>query len=162
MKKVWVAALFVGCVALLAALLWMFEGVRVSGRGMTPTIPNGKMVWVNKRFFEVSRGDVVLVKPADCVERQECEFVKRVIGLPGDEVMLEGGRAFVNGNKLVENYLAPGTETAEGAYLRDGEAVILGENEYVVLGDGREYSADSRAWGPVEKSGILGVAVFLN
>ncbi len=80
------------------------------------------------------------------------EYIKRVIGLPGEKVEGHDGRVFVDGRELVEPYLKQGPTT------RDFEPVTLGEHELWVMGDNRENSSDSRVFGPIQESTIVGRA----
>ena len=80
------------------------------------------------------------------------EYIKRVIGLPGETVEGRQNRVFVDGKELVEPYLPLGPTT------RDFPPVTLGENELWVMGDNRENSSDSRVFGPIDESTVVGRA----
>lgn len=111
-----------------------------------------------KQIGDVKRGDIVLftVPPAaGCPDGTECNFVKRVIGIPGDRVAIKNNATFLNGQELSEPYLAPGTKTLSGLATQNGVEVLLAPDEYFVMGDDRPRSSDSRAWGPVKLDLII-------
>lgn len=105
-------------------------------------------------FKELKRGDVVVFRyPKDPKQF----FIKRVIGLPGEQVKVEGGRVIIFNNENPE-----GKVLDERSYLRKdlmtngAVTVALNSNEYFVLGDNRQFSHDSRAWGPLPKEDVIG------
>jgi signal peptidase I len=121
----------------------------VDGTSMDPTYPAGTYLYGTPISTKLERGDVVLVDDGkeDCV-------VKRIIGLPGETVQLWRGRVFINRQMLVEPYLPKHTFTYPMEQARRGATFILGEKDYFVLGDNRLHSADSRAYGPVERKQV--------
>jgi signal peptidase I len=121
----------------------------VDGTSMDPTYPAGTYLYGTPISTKLERGDVVLVDDGkeDCV-------VKRIIGLPGETVQLWRGRVFINRRMLVEPYLPKHTFTYPMEQARRGATFILGEKDYFVLGDNRLHSADSRAYGPVERKQV--------
>lgn len=109
---------------------------------------------ITLRFGQPVRGDVIVFKaPPD----PDKDFIKRVIGLPGDSVMVKDGQVSVNGQLYDESsYLSPDVKTYGGAFLKDGESVVVPSGEYFVMGDNRPYSSDSREWGFVPAGNIIG------
>jgi signal peptidase I len=90
-----------------------------------------------------------------------CDYIKRIIGLPGETVRVAEGKYYVNGQLLDEsNYLAPTIITKPGAFTEDEREITLGEDQYFVSGDNRPGSSDSRYWGPINKKAIVGRAFF--
>ncbi len=129
--------------------LLFIQLVRVRGDSMWPALRHGQWVWVDRRVYrraQPARGDIVRLKDPS---RPDAWVVKRIVGLPGETVRLEGGRLSVNGIAFpVLEVMAP-----------DGQAPhdwATGPDEYVVLGDNQAHSTDSRDYGPVRRQAILG------
>lgn len=125
---------------------------------MEPSFLDHEYLIVNEisyRFEEPKRGDVIVFRYP--LNPQEF-FIKRVIGLPREKVQIKDGKVFIynidnpNGQVLDEPYLLTGTETNNTTK----DTVVLGENEYFVLGDNRNQSKDSRSFGSVKRSFITG------
>ncbi len=127
--------------------------VRVDGFSMRPTLEDGEFVLVSRmsyKFSEYERGDIVVFHfPLDPNE----ELIKRVIGLPGDHVRVEGGQVFLNGQLLEETYIAE-------APRYSGEWVVT-EGFLFVLGDNRNNSNDSKDWGLLPQENVVGKAVLI-
>jgi len=128
----------------------MIARVRVQKISMEPTLEPGEILLVNKlayRFGEIEHGDIVTFHyPLE----PELDYVKRVIGLPGDEVIVYGGQVSVNGQQLFEPYISAAPEYS-------GTWKVPEENLFV-LGDNRNPSADSHIWGFVPYGNIIGKA----
>jgi signal peptidase I len=115
---------------------------------------------VSYRFRQPQRGDVVIFKALSsepCADI-ECEYIKRVVGLPNERVKIQEGLVYINGQKLKEDYLLPGIKTSPGSFLEEGVERKVPEGEYLTLGDNRSHSRDSREFGPVPKERIIGKA----
>lgn len=127
--------------------------IRVDGSSMEPNFHDGNYVVVSRlayRFGEIERGDVVVFEfPSENGE----DYIKRVIGLPGDHVEIKGGYLYVNDMQLDEPYIM---ETPRRDY-----DVYVPSDMVVVMGDNRNDSTDSRAWGPMAIPDIVGKAVFV-
>lgn len=126
--------------------------VRVDGFSMRPTLQDGEYVLVNRltyRFDTPQRGDIIVFRSP--VSDQD--LIKRVIGLPGDRVQIYNGMVSVNGQELNEPYIA-----AAPAY--NGEWNVI-EGELFVLGDNRNDSSDSHAWGLLPLDNVIGKAVLI-
>lgn len=131
------------------------QAFRVEGTSMLPLLESGDRILVDKvayRFGTIGRGDVVVFwSPLD----PDVSFVKRVIGLPGDDVEVRGGVVFVNGTALDEKYV-PARFRGDESFSR----VTVSSGHYFVLGDHRNGSNDSRSWGEVPRKYIYGRAAF--
>lgn len=141
--------------------LLVMQPHKIKGSSMEPNFHDGEYLLTDKvtyRFGEVSRGDVVVFKAPPTFQD---EFIKRVIGLPGDQVWVENGKVFVNGQELSEPYLKAGVFTASGKTAPEGVHMTIPENQYFVLGDNREHSLDSRNIGFIEKDTITGRGWFV-
>jgi signal peptidase I len=135
----------------------MFQSLTVSGSSMYPTLFDNGNYWLNRSAYskqEPQRTDIVAIKdPEDGVL-----IVKRIIALPGESVYLNHGRVYVNSQLLKEPYLPDNTPTY--AYEKnESEFIVVGKDDYFVLGDNRNNSTDSRIFGGVPRKDILGRVV---
>jgi signal peptidase I len=149
----------------LVVYLFFMQPHQVNGQSMVPTFLSGEYVLTDKVSYKMRnpyRGEVVVIhapEAANCPKGTGCDFIKRIIGLPGEIVEVKNNHIYVNGTALEEPYIPADYETLAGKFTQHG-AITLGPDEYFVSGDNRPYSADSRTWGPVLKSGIIGRAFF--
>lgn len=127
----------------------------ISGEAMYPNYKDGQyyLTSIYKQGNELNRGDVIIFKAPPSPDR---DYIKRVIGLPGEKIMLKDGVVYINGEVLTEEY-ANGTETLGANFLQEGEEITVPEDEYFVLGDNRPYSSDSREWGFVPEENIISI-----
>lgn len=117
---------------------------------------------ISYKFREPMRGEVVVFHAppaAGCVEGTGCDFIKRIIAVPGDKVAVHDNAIWINGQKLPEPYIPDDFEILPGRATLN-EEIYLGPDEYFVSGDNRPHSSDSRFWGPITKDEIVG-RVFL-
>lgn len=140
-------------VILFAAINTVSARIRVDGSSMEPTLHTGEFVIVNKLSYKLSEpmiGDVIVFHfPRD----PEQEYIKRVIGLPGDRVEIRNGDVYVNDRPIEEDYIA-----ADPAYDIVSE---VPQDSLFVLGDNRNNSSDSHNWGPVPLDFVVGKAVLV-
>ena len=149
--------ILVAAAAFLVIYAFLFRPFQVNGLSMYPTFDNGENILTNLvvlRFAKPQKGDVIVFKaPIDA----EKDFIKRVMGLAGDTVMLSEGKVYINGKLLNESaYLGSQVQTNGGAFLQNGKTVTVPPNSYFVMGDNREFSSDSREWGFVPKDNVIG------
>lgn len=136
--------------------LFLYQPHQVKGASMEPNFHDGEYILTNKyeyRFSEPKRGDVVVFRSP---QNPEVDFIKRIIGLPGDRVKLLDNHYYINDVLLDESYIAPELFTYHGNYLKDGQEITVPPNSYFVSGDNRPRSSDSREWGPISKQAIIG------
>ena len=153
--KEWAQAIIAAVVLALLIRTFLFEIILVDGSSMLPTLQDADRVFVNKIGYIVGKpqhGDVVIFKTP---EDPHTNYVKRVIGLPGDRIMIRDGVVYVNGNALVEPYIL------EPPY-NDYAEITVPEGTFFALGDNRNGSKDSRDFhvGFVPLDNLLGEAVF--
>lgn len=118
---------------------------------------------ISLRFEKLKKGDVVVFQ-APNQENSEFkkDFIKRIIGLPGDTVFIKEETVFVEGKKIDESkYLKTEVKTYGGGFLKEGEPVTVPPGSYLVMGDNRTASSDSREWGFVKDSEIIGKSFFV-
>lgn len=136
---------------------YVLQSVKVVGRSMVPSLYDSQHYLLNRwvyHFHAPRQCDIVVLRdPSD-----NGFSVKRVIATPGDSIYLQNGYVYVNGSKLSEPYLAPGTPTFTDSKYRD-QLILCGKDQYFVLGDNRLNSIDSRVYGPVPRQNILGPLV---
>ncbi len=148
-------------------LLYLFvvQPNEVNGNSMVPNFQNRERILTDKlsyQFGEPKRGDVVVFKaPASepCSEN-ECEYIKRIIGIPGDRVMVSSGQVYLNGELLEQDFLPADFVTEPGSFCQEGVEVEVSEGNYLVFGDNRSHSRDGREFGPIPRKLILGKAFF--
>ncbi len=131
---------------------FVFQNFVVEGSSMVPTLMQGDRLIVSRLsyiFGQPERGDIIVFQYPFGPER---DFVKRIIGLPGETVAIQNGQVFINGKPLPP-------ETYVQNHSRDNYGPItLAEDEYFVMGDNRTGSSDSRSWGPMQAHFIIGKA----
>lgn len=143
--------------------LFVAQPNEVKGSSMFPTFKNGEYLLTEKlsyQFGDPKRGDVVIFKapPSEPCAADECEYIKRVIGVPGDKVMVQDGDVFVNGEMLDQSFLPEKVYTSEGEYMEEGVEKEVPKNEYLCFGDNRPNSRDGREFGPIKRDTIIGKA----
>ncbi len=155
----------IGLSLFLVVYLFFMQPHQVNGQSMVPNFQSGDYVLTDKvsyRFGEPQRGDVIVFHAppaAQCPTGTGCDFIKRIIGLPGETISVENGKIYVNGEELDETYLPESYVTEAGAYTQN-KNVTLQAKEYFAVGDNRPHSSDSRSWGPIKESEIVGRAFF--
>jgi len=136
---------------------------RVEGRSMEPSLLPNQYVLIDKltpRWAPYGRGDIVVIDPPeDFAQSRGIPFIKRVVGLPGDRVELKDGKVLVNGTALDEPYVfTEGGVRQPTDPIGGGSTWIVPTDQLFVMGDHRGASADSRVFGPVDISHVLGRA----
>ena len=152
-----IQSILIAASVFLVIYIFLFRPFEVNGQSMFPNFHDKEYVLTNLitlRFGAPVHGDVIVFKaPPD----PDKDFIKRIIGLPGDTVMVKDGSVYVNGSLLDESsYLSSDVKTYGGAFLRDGDTITVPPDNYFVMGDNRPYSSDSREWGFVPKGNIIG------
>lgn len=138
--------------------LFLFQPHKVDGSSMFPNFHDREFILTDKvtyRRSEPKRGDVVVFHAPP---PYDSDFIKRIIGLGGETIMVKGGYVYINQEKLTEPYLPDTYITTEKSFLREGVPYTIPEGYYIVFGDNRNNSSDSREWGPVARSSIVGRA----
>lgn len=134
---------------------------RVRGDSMLPNFHDDEYLLTEKlsyQFGEPKRGDVVVLHYP---ENPAVDFIKRIIALPGETILVRNGSIFINGQELTEPYLPNSLPTTGSSKIQEGKEFVIPENEYVVMGDNRTKSSDSRTWGTVPENMIIGKAFFV-
>lgn len=125
----------------------------VSGPSMEPNFHNNQYVLVDKLSYftrEPRRGEAVILRfPGD---PEKTRYIKRIIGLPNETIVISDSKVYINGKQIRESYIPEETLTEPDRQLK------LGKNEYYVMGDNRENSNDSRVFGAIERRFFVGLA----
>jgi len=146
--------------------LFVAQPNEVKGSSMFPNFKDKEFLLTDKltyQFNSPQRGDVVIFKapPSEPCAAEECEYIKRVIGLPGDKVKVEGGKVYLNGSLLDQSsFLGSEIITEPGSYSQEGVEMTVPDGQYLCFGDNRSHSRDGREFGPIEKNLIIGRALF--
>jgi signal peptidase I len=161
------AVLVVAIVVAILLRTFVVQTFFIPSGSMEPTLQIGDRILVNKLSYHlhsVKRGDIVVFsRPANenCGGPEVNDLVKRVIGLPGDLMSLSHGYVFVDGKRLNESWLPPSSQGVTdpgppGNAANLAHPYLVPANDYFVMGDNRTDSCDSRWWGPIPKSLIVG------
>ncbi len=127
---------------------------------MEPNFHNGEFILTNKILYKIrepKRGDVVIFKSP---RNKEVDYIKRIIGLPGDTVELKNNSFYVNDQIVDEPYLEPGVTIFGGSYLQEDSPITVPPGTFFVAGDNRPHSSDSREFGPIALEDFIGVAIL--
>lgn len=153
---------------LFGAAKFSLQNFKVQGTSMVPTLQDSEYILVDKlsyRFHLPSHGDIVVFKFPQDTSR---DFIKRVIGVPGDTVAIKPvqgiNRIFVDGKMLDEPYISKAPDSPsmifENCVNPKGCQYVIKSNELFVMGDNRNFSYDSRAWGPLPMKDMIGHALI--
>lgn len=149
--KEWIQAILIAVVVSMVIRLFLFETTLVYGPSMLSTLHERDRVIINKlvyHFYSPTRGDIVVFKNPN---NNKENYVKRVIGIPGDTIKIVDEKVYVNDELLDEPYLSEPTE-------REFPKTKVPEGTIFVMGDNRNKSQDSRAIGPIPIDNIIGKA----
>lgn len=156
MVKAWVRDLLISMGISAFFIIFLYQPVKVEGTSMLPGLADQERIFINKfvyRWEPVTRGDIIVFRyPRDTSK----SYIKRVVAIGGDRVVIDKGRVYVNGRLLDEPYVP-----AEFKDYRSYPETVVPENSFFVLGDHRSMSNDSRDFGPVDVTFLGGKAVFV-
>lgn len=156
--RLWLRDLLVASAASVFIVLFLYQPVRVEGTSMLPRLEDRDRLFINKfvyHFESIQRGDVVVFLHPSPLDPDR-SYIKRVIAIPGDRLLIDHGRVYVNGNLVREPYVP-----AQYRDSRSEEQRVIPVDNYFVMGDHRSISSDSRDFGPVDGALIYGKAVFV-
>ncbi|MFA5337397.1 MAG: signal peptidase I [Candidatus Omnitrophota bacterium] len=158
---------------------FFFQIYQIPTSSMVPTLMPGDKIFANRitygpkvpftqfklpAFKNPQRLDVVVFIPPDEKMRPwlgRKQFIKRLIGLPGDRVLIKDGSIYVNGEKLVDSKIDWIKYSNAGEYGQKNEEITVPEGKYFFLGDNTDNSQDSRFWGYADRGDIMGKAIFI-
>jgi len=143
--------------ALYIVIQYAVQTVHVLGQSMYATLHDNDLLIASKISYKLhrpERGDIIVFKPPNEDTR---DFIKRVIGVPGDRLRIVQGTVYINGEILQEPYL-PEKWTSNNTWPPDGRDVLVPTDHYFVMGDNRNHSSDSRTFSFIAREAILGKA----
>ena len=157
----WIWSFIVAFIIVGGVYFFLGRPFTVSGASMYPTLHNGDRMVLSK-VGDIHRFDVIILKAPD----ENVEYIKRVIGMPGDTVEMKRGVLYINGKKVDQPFINTEALAKQTVFIDDftlesltGESKVP-EGKYFVLGDNRGVSKDSRMIGFINRSAIEGKAVF--
>jgi signal peptidase I len=153
----WVIVLVVAAVCAICLRAFVVQTFFVPSVSMYPTLQVGDRILVQKIGYSIERGDILVFRrpPGDKEDPGDTDLVKRVIGLPGDTIWTADNKVYINGKPLSEPYLPKGT-----IIYPPVDKQTIPPNDYFMMGDNRSNSLDSRYWGDLPRSYVVG-KVFL-
>ncbi|MBI4029025.1 MAG: signal peptidase I [Candidatus Blackburnbacteria bacterium] len=160
--RVWKVVITTALVVLIALPLtfysWIAQPFQARGASMAPTLKDGQRFFVNKIAYKndlPQRGDIVVFKNP---QNPDKELVKRITGLPNEQIKIQNGQVYINDGLYREFYLmnGDGAPTYPGKFLEENKTFSIPADQYFVMGDDREHSLDSRDFGLVPKTNIVG------
>lgn len=140
--------------------LFLFQPHKVDGNSMYPRLHNQEYILTDKFTYNTQgpkRGDIAVFHAPP---PSTSDYIKRIIGLPGETITIKDGLVYINNKLLPEIYLPTGLATNEKSFLRNGVPYQIPPDYYMAFGDNRNYSSDSREFGPIGRKAIVGKAMF--
>ncbi len=152
---------FVG-ITVFASVFYLFIGqsLRVTGLSMIPTFKNDEVIMIEKLTLNLNpleRKTIIVFKSP---KEPKKLLIKRVVGLPNETIKISEGIVYINGTKLEEPYIN-GLKTKQEKYLLEGQEYKIPNGEYVVMGDNRVDSEDSREFGPIKTTDMTGKVLMV-
>lgn len=169
----WAESIIIALILALVIRAFIVQAFKIPSGSMRPTLVEGDIILVNKFLYgakipftdlrlpkvrDPNRGDcIVFIYP----ENPKKDFIKRLVGLPGEVVEIRRGTIFINGKPVLKLPLSQFYYQNKGDLAQEGQAIVVPEDNYFVLGDNSGSSQDSRFWGFVPKKNILGKAILI-
>lgn len=152
----WVKVFVVAFIVAFILSNYVIVNARIPSASMKNTINEGDKVIgfrLSYMFSNPKRGDIVMFYAPD---KENTIYIKRVIGVPGDRIVIQDNKLYINDELITENYIENPWTKNKGT----SEFDVIPEDEYFMMGDNRDNSNDSRVWGTVKKSKIIAKAIF--
>lgn len=169
----WIESIIVAFLLAMVIRAFVVQAFKIPTGSMRMTLIEGDLILVNKFIYgarvpftnwrlpvvrEPKRGDVVVfIYPED----KKKDFIKRLVGLPGETIEIKGGSIYVNDKPATEQIFNQIYYYNRGEFASDGQKVVVPKDSYFVLGDNSTSSKDSRYWGFVPKDDLLGKAIII-
>ena len=147
----------IAVVAVVAIRSFIVQPFLVSGASMEPNFSSGDYLLIDEvsyRFNQPERGNVIVFHyPGD----ESVYYIKRVIGLPGERLLISDGKIKIFNSENPDGFVLDEFYLPSGLKISGNEEITLKDGQYFVMGDNRNYSFDSRSWGNLQKSEIVGL-----
>lgn len=140
--------------------LYIAQPNQVKGASMDPTFATGDYIFTSKITYKMRsfhRGDIVVFRSP---HNPDIEYIKRIIGIPGDIILIKDNEVYVNERQLKEDYIAAKTNLWGGGFSKNGEGVKVDEGMLFVMGDNRPRSSDSREFGLITEESVIGQVFY--
>lgn len=140
--------------------LFLFFPTSVHGASMEPTLHTDDRLIISRIAYKLehfNRGDIIVLKSP---QNPDIDYIKRIIGLAGDTILINDGHVYVNNQLLQEKYITVSTNTWESGFIKEDVPYIVPQDYLFVMGDNRPRSSDSREFGPIPINSVIGKAVF--
>ncbi|MBU1085599.1 MAG: signal peptidase I [Candidatus Beckwithbacteria bacterium] len=165
LKKIWLFFLdFIETIVIALAIFvviyrFLFQPHQVKGNSMYDNFLDGEYLLTNKIVYQLHEPQLSDIIVFRAPKNEEYDYIKRIVGLPGDRIMVKNDRVYVNGELFDEStYLDADIPTRPGSYIKEGLTITVPQDSYLAFGDNRNNSSDSREWGVVPKENIVGKA----
>jgi signal peptidase I len=158
--KEYAVSIVVAVIIALTLRTYVFARADVEGNSMLSTLHNRDVIFVEKLSLltnSIKRGQIIIF---DSQNANGDIYVKRVIGIEGDQIEIKDGQVYLNGEALKEDYLDSSTQTSTGTFLLNKGKFTVPKDHVFVLGDNRGNSLDSRILGPIDVKKIKGHTIF--
>ena len=161
--KNWGEPFVVAAILAIVIRTFLLGPYKIPTGSMIPTFMIGDRIFVDKvsyRFKEAERGDIIVFKyPLD----KKKDFVKRLVGLPGDQLEIREGKVLINGKALDDEPFSKNYyyNVKDSEYGKLGQVINIPEDSYFAMGDNSAHSSDSRSWGFVSKDNLVGKAFLI-
>ena len=140
--------------------LYILQPNQVKGQSMEPSYYSSDYIFTSKITYKLwppKRCDVIVfISP----KNDDQEYIKRIIGLPGDQILIQNSQVFVNDKLLEETYISAATETFDYGFAHEGQIITVPQDNFFVMGDNRPRSSDSREFGPIPISSVIGMVFY--
>jgi len=150
---------FVGSL-IIVTYMFIAQPNQVKGASMQPNFQDGDYIITSKITYKLrplQRGDVVVLQSP---RNPNIDYIKRIVGLPGDKILIQNTNLYINGQLITENYIAAPTNLWETGFLKEGVPFTIPQGDVFVMGDNRPRSSDSREFGPIPIKHIIGVVKY--
>ncbi len=150
---------FIGSI-FIVIYLFILTPNQVKGASMEPNFQDGNYILTSRityRFRQPQRGDVIVLKAPS---NPDIEYIKRIIGLPGDTIMIKDGNVYVNEKEIPEQFTSAATNVWQDGFSKEGVPFTVPAGDLFVMGDNRPRSSDSREFGPIPENSVIGVVFY--